>query len=311
MKTYRDIASDGGSGIVAQVTEQANRLRARLGSVRHVVAVMSGKGGVGKSAVTVNLAAALALEGAAVGLLDADINGPSLAKMTGVRGQRLDLRAEGLQPAVAALGLRVMSMDLFLPGEDAPVVWDAPTQQDAYTWRGTMEMTALRELLSDTAWGALEVLLVDLPPGADRLPNLVDLLPRLSGTLIVTLPSGVSRFVVGKSLAVAESLPGAPVIGLVENMSTYVCPCCGREEALFPGGATEALAARHGVPFLGRIPFDPRLAAAADAGRPFMIEGSDTPAGRAIRHVADGVRQFLAGAPVSRPLPCDDHGGKP
>ncbi|GIV60154.1 Mrp/NBP35 family ATP-binding protein [Rhodocaloribacter litoris] len=293
MKTYHDIATDGGSNVAAQVGEQAARLARRLAGVRHVVAVMSGKGGVGKSAVTVNLGAALALDGLTVGLLDADINGPSLARMTGVLGQPLRLEDGGVQPAEAAPGLKVMSIDLLLADEHAPVLWEAPTQRDAFTWRGLMEMHAVREFLTDTAWGRLDVLLIDLPPGTDKLPNLVDLLPALDGTLVVTLPSGVSQHVVGKSIRMATAVLGTPVIGLVENMASYACPHCGREAPLFPTGEAAALAARHGIPYLGGLPFDPRLSAAADRGTAFMVEYADTPAGRAFRRLAEQVRTFL------------------
>lgn len=293
MKTYHDIPTDGGSNIVAQVTEQADRLQARMASVRHVVAVMSGKGGVGKSSVTVNLGAALALEKQAVGILDADINGPSIAKMTGVRGHALHASATSMQPAASALGIKVMSIDLFLPQDDTPVQWDAPTQKDAYTWRSMMEMAALRELLADTEWGSLDVLLIDLPPGTDKLPNLVDLLPQLAGTIIVTIPSGVSQFVVAKSITMAKDILKTPVIGLVENMAAYVCAHCGQEETLFPQGHVEALADAHDVPFLGRIPFDPHLALAADQGAPFVHQHRETPAAMAIQRLAEHVRLFL------------------
>ncbi len=293
MKTYHDIPTDGGSNIVEQVTEQANRVQARLASVRYVVAVMSGKGGVGKSSMTVNLAAALALEGQAVGILDADINGPSIAKMTGVRGYMPRVGESGMTPATGALGIKVMSIDLFLPQDGTPVLWNAPTQQDAYTWRGMMEMAALREFLADTAWGTLDVLLVDLPPGADKLPNLADVLPSLSGTIVVTIPSAVSQWVVARSITMAKEIVKRPVIGLVENMAAYVCAHCGQEEALFPIGHVEELAAEHDVPYLGRIPFDPRLAAAADDGTLFMQHHHETPAGQAIAQVAEKVRAFL------------------
>lgn len=297
MKTYHDVAgTDGGSGIVAQVTAQAARVQARLADVGYVVAVMSGKGGVGKSALTTNLAAALALDGRTVGLLDADLNGPSLAKMTGVRGQSLRAGATGVLPAEGALGLKVMSMDLFLSGDAAPVVWDAPTQQDAFTWRGMMEAGALRDFLADTEWGAIDLLLIDLPPGADRLATLVDLAPNLGGVIAVTIPSGVSQFVVGKSLTMATDVLGAPVVGLVENMASFVCSHCGEVEPLFPAGEGQRLAASHGVPYLGAIPFDPRLAACADEGRPFVALHEATPAGRAIREVARRVMEFLKGA---------------
>ena len=236
MKTYKDLPADGGSNIVGQVTQQVNRLQKRLASVRHTVAIMSGKGGVGKSSVTANLASALGLRGHSVGVIDADINGPSIAKMMGVRGQRIDYGNDGVKPALSPLGVKVMSMDLFLKDDETPVLWESQTQKDAFTWRGTMEMSALREFLSDTEWGTLDYLLIDLPPGTDRLPNLVDLLPNLGGTVVVTIPSGVSQLVVKKSLTMAKKLLNAPVIGIVENMAAYVCADCGKTEDLFPSG---------------------------------------------------------------------------
>jgi ATP-binding protein involved in chromosome partitioning len=285
MRGYRDLAGDGGSNVVAQVAAQQARLRARMATIRATIAVVSGKGGVGKSSVTANLAAALAGRGLAVGVLDADLNGPSLAKMLGVRGQRLRVAADAVHPAVSAEGIRVLSMDLLLPTDDTPVVWDAPTQADAHTWRGSMEGTALREFLADTAWGTLDILLLDLAPGAERLPTVLDLLPGLSGALVVTIPSAVAHLVVGRALTLARER-GARLLGLVENMAGYVCPTCGAVDPLFGGPGGEVVAARHGVPFLGRVPFDPRLAAAADGGRPFVLDHADTPAGRALAGLA-------------------------
>ena len=292
MKTYKDIVGDGGSGIVAQVVEQGNRLKARLASVQDVVAVVSGKGGVGKSVMTVNLAAALALSGRQVGILDADLNGPSVAKMAGVRGQQPVLGTAGVAPAVNTLGVKVMSMDLFLPEDGTPVVWEAPTQQDAYTWRGTVEAVALRELVADTAWEALDVLLIDLPPGTDRIATVLDIMPHISGFVIVTIPSEISQLIVAKSIEMSARI-GAPVIGLVENMARHICAHCGEETALFPAGQVEALAARYGVPYLGDVPFDPRLGMAADTGTPFLMDHADTPAGRALQEVAVGVASYL------------------
>ena len=288
MKTYRDIAGDGGSNIVEQVVAQQARLAARMAPIRASVAVVSGKGGVGKSSVTANLAGALAQRGLAVGVLDADLNGPSMGKMLGVRGQALRVEPTGVRPAVSAEGIRVLSMDLLLPGDDTPVVWDAPTQAEAHTWRGTMEGTALREFLADTAWGALDVLLIDLPPGADRLPTLLDLLPGLTGAVVVTIPSAVSHLVVRRAMTLARER-GARLLGLVENMAGYVCPTCGTIGRLFEGPGGEATAAQHGLPFLGRVPFDPRLAEAADRGRPFVLDHGDTAAGRALSGVAEAL----------------------
>ena len=293
VKTYKDIAGDGGSNIVEQVTAQHDRVKSRMASVRHIVAVMSGKGGVGKSSVVVNLASAFASEDYSVGILDADINGSSIPKMTGVRGQPLRAGDTGMMPTAATRNLKVMSIDLFLPDDSTPVIWDAPTQKDAYTWRGMMETAAIRELLSDTEWGELDFLFIDLPPGTDKLPNILDLLPQISGTIVVTIPSGLSQFVVGKSISMAKELLHTPVIGLVENMSAHICSQCGHEEELFPGGIGEELAEQYSVPYLGRIPFDPRMAVCADEGSLYMEKHDDLPATNAIGQIAQRVGEFL------------------
>ena len=281
MKKYRDIAGDGGSNIVGQVEAQQARLGARLREVRAIIAVVSGKGGVGKSSITANLAGAFALGGARVGVLDADLNGPSMATMLGVRGRTLVVGAAGVEPPAGALGIGVMSMDLLLAGDATPLTWDAPSQAEAHTWRGTMEANALREFLADTAWGALDVLLIDLPPGTDRLATIIGMVPALAGTVIVTIPSDVSRLVVRKSITVALAAP-APVLGLIENMA-----------GMFPGPGAEGLASESGVPFLGRVPFDPALAAAADRGEPYVATSPEAPAARALRAIADRLREAV------------------
>jgi ATP-binding protein involved in chromosome partitioning len=292
MKRYRDIAGDGGSDVVGQVEAQQIRLHARMAAIRASVAVVSGKGGVGKSSITANLAATLAARSLAVGVLDADLNGPSMAKMLGVRGQPLPLTDQGVTPAVSAQGIRVVSMDLLLPADETPVVWDAPTQAEAHTWRSSMEGTVLREFLTDTAWGSLDVLLLDLPPGTDRLPTVAGLLPALTGAIVVTIPSEVSHLVVRKSLTLARETK-TRLLGLVENMAGYVCARCGEVGSLFEGPGGEATAAQHGIPFLGRVPFDPRLAVAADRGRPFVLDHGQSPAGRALDEVAARILALL------------------
>ena len=233
MKTYNDLPSDAGSNIIGQVTAQANRLQQRLASVKHTVAIMSGKGGVGKSALTANLAAALALKGNTVGVVDADINGPTLAKMMGVRNVTLEYASTGVKPAVTALGTKLISMDLLLAEDDAPVLWNAHSQKDAFTWRTTMEVGALREFIADTEWGDLDYLLLDLPPGTDRLPNVAELVPNLDGVIVVTIPSEVSQLIVKKSVTMARDILQIPIIGVVENMACYVCQHCGEEEPSF------------------------------------------------------------------------------
>jgi ATP-binding protein involved in chromosome partitioning len=274
VKRYRDIVGDGGSNIVAQVEAQQARMAARLAHVRAIVAVVSGKGGVGKSSVTANLAGAFVRQGAQVGVLDADLNGPTMAKMLGVRGRTLAVGTGGVEPPAGALGIRVMSMDLLLADDATPLTWAAPSQAEAHTWRGAMEANALREFLADTGWGALDVLLVDLPPGTDRLATVAGLLPGLSGTVVVTIASDVSRLIVRKSITVARQV-GAPVLGLIENMA-----------GMFPGPGGETLASETGVPFLGRVPFDPALAAAADRGEPYVAVAPEAPAAQALADIA-------------------------
>jgi ATP-binding protein involved in chromosome partitioning len=294
-KRYRDIVGDGGSNIVGQVETQQARLRARLAGVRAIIAVASGKGGVGKSTVTANLAASFALDGSQVGVLDADLNGPSMAKMLGVRGGKLVVRDGAVEPPRNALGVKVMSMDLLLPSDAAPLTWDAPTQDEAHTWRGTMEANALREFLADTDWGELDVLLVDLPPGTDRLLTVTSLVPGLAGTVVVTIPSEVSQLTVRRSLTLAAQ-GRAPVLGLVENMA-----------GLFHGPDVAALAREAGTPFLGRVPFDADLARAADRGEAFVAIAIDRPAARALREIAAAIAAICSdrgeriGAPPDTP----------
>lgn len=293
MKTYKDIIGDGGSQILEQVAEHQQKLARRLADVKHIIAVMSGKGGVGKSALTLNLASALALDGHSVGIVDTDINGASIAKMAGVRGQRLRMSSDGVHPAMGDLGIKIISIDLFLPGENNPVIWDAPTQKDAFTWRGMMEANTIREFFADTIWGKLDFLLIDLPPGTDKLPNIVDLLPKISGTVIVTIPSGLSQFVVEKSIKMALDVLQTPVIGLVENMSAIVCESCGEREPLFTSGKTGKLAATYGIPVLGNIPFDPKMAIAADDGQLYLPANRNHPAAQEIIAIAKTVKRFL------------------
>ena len=293
MKSYRDITGDGGSNVVAQVGEQLDRVNQRLSSVKHIVAVMSGKGGVGKSSVAVNLAAAMALQNKRVGILDADINGSSIPKLTGVRGQTLRRGPTGYLPPTNALDMKVMSIDLLLEDDREPVHWDAPSQHDAYTWRGMMEMGAIREFLADTEWGDLDYMFIDLPPGTDKLPNIVGLLPRITGTVIVTIPAAISQFVVGKSVQVAKAQLKTPIIGIIENMATHVCSKCGEEDVLFPGGHIRKMADEAGVPYLGGIPFDSRIALAGDNESMFMTEANDSAAAQSIRDIAGAVSTFV------------------
>ena len=291
MKSYKELPSDAGSNIIGQVTAQANRLQKRLASVKHTVAIMSGKGGVGKSSLTANLATALTLKGKTVGVVDADINGPTLAKMMGVRDATLEYTSAGVKPAITALGTKLISMDLLLAEDDAPVLWSASTQKDAFTWRSTMEVGALREFIGDTEWGELDYLLLDLPPGTDRLPNVAELIPDLGGVVVVTIPSEVSQLIVKKSVTMARDILKVPIIGVVENMAFYICQHCGEKEPLFTAGETPAAAFQQVV--LGSVPFDPRLARSSDDGTLYLNEYPDAPASKVLMEVAEKVQAFF------------------
>ena len=291
MKTYSDLPSDAGSNIIEQVTAQANRIQKRLASVKYTVAIMSGKGGVGKSSLTTNLATALTLKGNAVGVVDADINGPTLAKMMGVRNATLGYIPTGVKPAVTMLGTKLISMDLLLAEDDAPVLWHAHSQKDAFTWRSTMEVGALREFIADTEWGDLDYLLLDLPPGTDRLPNVAELIPDLGGVVVVTIPSEVSQLIVKKSMTMARDILKLPIIGVVENMAFYVCQHCGEEDPLFSTEETPDKAFQQSL--LGNIPFDPKLARCSDDGLPYIYKYPDTLASQALMQVAEKIQNFF------------------
>ena len=284
MKTYHDILTDGGSNVAGQVQEQERKLRHRLDQIDYVVAVMSGKGGVGKSLLTVNLATALTETGWRVGIVDADINGASVVKMTGVarNPERTD---DGIAPSVSHGGVQVMSIDLFLK-EGIPVEWEAETQRSAFTWRGMVEVAAIREMLADTVWDGLDILLVDLPPGTDRLPNLLDLVPTLSCAVVVSVPSRASTYVVRKSILLARRHVDDRPIGLVENMTEFVCDACDTVHHLFQDPGSNELLSEDGVQLLGRIPFDPRLGEETDSGNPYLTMYPDRPAAGAIRATA-------------------------
>ena len=250
------------------------------------MAIVSGKGGVGKSTLTASLACAFALDGWKVGVLDADLNGPTQAKVLGVRGKRLLIADGVVEPPATELGVKVMSMDLLLPSDAAPLTWEAPVQDEAHTWRGAMEANALREFLADTNWGALDLLLLDLPPGTDRLATIASLVPALSGIVVVTIPSDVSHLVVRRSITVASNTR-APVLGLVENMS-----------GIFVGPDAAKLAAEAGIPFLGSVPFDRALTVAGDQGDPFVATAPERLAAMALRRIAESIRAALTKRPA-------------
>ncbi len=292
MKTYEDLPSDGGSNIMDQVIDQREQLRRRLDQIKHKVCLMSGKGGVGKSSLTANMAACLVLRGHKVGILDADLNGPSIGKLLGVSNQeKLEITPEGVEPGQGAMGIKIMSMDMLLPSADSPVIWTEGKDATA-VWVSTMESTALQELLKDTIWGELDYLLIDMPPGSDRIDNIRDLIPELDGVVEITIPSPISQHIVSKSITKNSQL-GVSIIGLVENMATYVCPHCNQEGQLFEGEDVEKLSKDKQIPLLGRIPFDPRMSRQTGTGKLFIEEYGDSVTGQAIAQVVDNILKFI------------------
>jgi ATP-binding protein involved in chromosome partitioning len=283
-RTYAEVESDPGADVPAQVEAQLDRLARRLEPVRAIWLVASGKGGVGKSAVTANLAAALADRGLAVGALDADLNGPSLARM--LRADRAALAADGhgIRPARAAAGARVMSMDLLLESDDAPVRWREPASF-GFVWQSTLETGALREFLADVEWGDLDLLLLDLPPGTDKMTRAFQLIPEPAGVLLVTTPSEAARAVVHRSARLIRDL-GASRVGLVANMTGHVCSACGHQEPLFQADAARALARDTGLELWAEIPFSRRVARETDAGRPPVLDPDGDPAVQALLALA-------------------------
>jgi ATP-binding protein involved in chromosome partitioning len=264
-----------------QALEQRQLLKQRMSKIKHKIAVISGKGGVGKSTITVNLAAAFALLGNRVGILDADIHGPSVPKLLGLTGERLKVGPPGAFPVAGPLGIKAISIDFFLQ-EGLPTIW-----------RGPLKMTAIRQFLSDIVWGELDILFIDLPPGTGDEPlSIAQLLPEIDGVIIVTMPSELSRVVVKKAIMFAQRL-GMPIIGVVENMSGFICPTCGAKIDIFQSGGGRKLAEEAGVPFLGSIPIDPKVGADSDKGSPFVIDGAESPAAKAFSVIVKNFEAYL------------------
>ncbi len=269
-RTYNEIEGEDRSQLLAQVIKQRERVGRRLESVERVVAVMSGKGGVGKSYVAAALAREVAQRpGNGVGVLDADLRSPTVAGLLGATGP-LRVTDDGVEPAIAECGIRVVSTDLLLD-ENQPLRWKEPTEA-RFVWRGTLESGALREFLSDVVWGSLGLLLVDLPPGADGGTDLVELVPNLAGALVVTIPSEESRRSVARTMRSASEA-GVRLLGIVENMCGHRCTDCGAVTPLFDGSAGSDLAAEFGVPLLARMPFSSPPLSADSAVRAELVEG--------------------------------------
>lgn len=231
-------------------------IKKNLSQIKNVITVLSGKGGVGKSTVATNLALTLAEQGHQVGLLDSDIHGPTIPTMLGLESARVIQTAEGLRPVQATKNLKVLSMGFLISNKD-----------DAIIWRGPMKMGAIKQLLGDFDWGHLDFLIIDLPPGTGDEPlSIAQIIPKISGAVIVTTPQDVALVSVRKSITFVKKLH-IPVLGIIENMSGFSCPHCGKEINIFKSGGGKQAAHDLDLPFLGKIPLDPQIVEMGDAGQ--------------------------------------------
>lgn len=245
------------------------KLTGRLSRIKHKILVLSGKGGVGKSTIAVNLAVALAAAGKKVGLLDVDIHGPSVPKMLGIENMSLQGSGESINPIEVGDNLRVMSIGLLLRSAD-----------DAVIWRGPMKMGVIKQFLSDVEWGDLDYLVIDSPPGTGDEPlSVAQLVPDADGAVIVTTPQNIALIDVRKCITFCRQL-SLPVLGVVENMSGFVCPHCGERTDLFKSGGGREMADDMNVPYLGAVPFDPAVVHAADLGEPYVLKHPESETGR-------------------------------
>src|SRR5467141_3617536 len=248
--------------IMAAMRERM-KMAQRMSRIKHKIVVMSGKGGVGKSTVA------------------ADVTGPDIAKLMGVEDAQVKATDTGLEPTIGPAGVRVISMAQMIDRDTAVV------------WRGPLKIKALKQMLSDVEWGDLDYLVIDLPPGTSDEPlSVAQEIPDADGAVVVTTPQEVSLLDVRKSIAFARAVK-MDILGVIENMSGFVCPHCGKETPIFKVGGGEAAAKELGLPFLGRIPLDTRIVIGGDAGKPFVIEHPDSEATKAFRRIVENMRPHL------------------
>jgi len=253
-------------------------LQDNMGRIKHKIVVLSGKGGVGKSTVATNIAVALSLKDQKVGLMDVDIHGPSIPKMLGLEGNILRGAETGLAPIVYSDNLRVMSIGFILR-----------SQNDAVIWRAPLKHKLIRDFLTEVKWGDLDYLIIDSPPGTGDEPlSVAQLLEKADGAVIVTTPQDVALIDVRKAITFCRQVK-LPILGVVENMSGFICPHCGKTVDIFKAGGGEAMALDMEVPFLGRIPLEPKIVDAGDSGRPYLEYNRESETAKAFNTVIEPI----------------------
>ncbi len=260
--------------------KQEEAIKKNLKQIDHILVVLSGKGGVGKSTVSTNLALTLAQQGHQVGLLDSDIHGPTIPTMLGLKNTRIMQSEQGLKPVQATENLKVLSMGFLIKSQD-----------DAIIWRGPMKMGAIRQLIGDFDWGPLDYLIIDLPPGTGDEPlSIAQIIPKITGAIIVTTPQDVALVSVRKSITFVNKL-SIPIVGIIENMSGFTCPHCGKKVDIFKTGGGKKAAVDFNLSFLGDIPLDPTIVQTGDTGTTTMIK--DSTLTRSFESIADNVKKSI------------------
>lgn len=258
--------------------QEETKLQDTLSQIKHIIIVMSGKGGVGKSTVSSNLAAMLSMQGYQTGIMDVDITGPNIPKMFGVEDEKLHVIDEKLIPVTVPPSMKLISMAFLLPDKDSPVMW-----------RGPVKMGAIKQFIEDVNWGYLDYLVVDMPPGTgDEALSIVQLMPKADGMIIVTTPQDVALLDSRKSLRFGAETH-IPIIGIIENMSGFVCPHCGEVTNIFKTGGGEAAARELNVQFLGRVPIEPGVVDAGDSGMPVVLKYPESASAKAFESIVDKV----------------------
>jgi len=264
-----------------QIQAEQELIRKRVKQIKHQILVLSGKGGVGKSTVAVNLAVSLALAGKKVGLLDIDIHGPSIPKILNLEGKTVRSAGDTILPVAMTENLKVLSIGFLLRASN-----------DAVIWRGPMKYKMIKQFLKDVQWGDLDFLVIDSPPGTGDEPlSVVQLLENADGAVIVTTPQEIALSDVRKCITFCRNLK-LPVLGVLENMSGFVCPKCGEKTDIFNSGGGQEMALQMGVPFLGRIPIDPQIVEACDSGKPFVYHYKQTNTAKSFEKILNPILEL-------------------
>ncbi len=253
-----------------------------LSNIKHILIVLSGKGGVGKSTIAANLALSFSKKGFKVGILDGDLHGPSIPKMLGVEDKKPGASELGINPVLAQTNLKVMSMGFILQDKDTPVIW-----------RGPLKMAAIKQFIGDVDWGNLDYLIVDLPPGTGDEPlSIAQLIPKSDGAIIVTTPQDIALLSVRKSINFVKKM-NMPVIGIIENMSGFNCPHCNKSIDIFKTGGGKKASKDFNISFLGEIPIDPDIVKMGDSGEPFIIKNASSDTAKSMEKIANNIEKIV------------------